>query len=102
MTIAVSGDYGKPRPALVVQSDAFDEIPSITVLLLTSELHDWPMFRIRVHPNRENGLLQPSDVMVDKAMTLPRHKIGERIGHMDNRTMQSINTALAAFLDLRL
>jgi mRNA interferase MazF len=100
VTIALPGDYGKPRPALVVQADAFQALASVTVLPLTSELHDWPLFRVTVGPSRTNGLRQASQVAVDKAATLPRAKIGRRIGHADHATMRAVDTALARFLGL--
>jgi mRNA interferase MazF len=65
VTIALPGDYGKPRPALVVQADAFEALPSVTVLRLTSELHDWPLFRITLTPGQRNGLRATSQVMID-------------------------------------
>lgn len=100
VTVALSGDYGKPRPALVIQADAFQTLNSVTVLRLTSELRDWPLFRITVAPTQDNGLRQLSQVMVDKAATLPREKIGRRIGRLDNDTMRQIDQALALFLGL--
>lgn len=100
VTIALSGDYGKPRPALVVQADALDGLPSVTVLRVTSELQDWPLFRIIVEANQETGLQQRSQVMVDKAATMPRSRIGQRIGRLDTVTMQAVSTALARFLGL--
>ena len=100
VTVAVSGDYGKPRPALVVQADAFDLHPSFTVLPLTSELHDAPLFRILVETGKESGLRAPSQVMVDKATTVPRSKIGARIGHLNAETMRIVDRALRDFLGL--
>lgn len=100
VTVALSGDYGKPRPALVIQADAFQTLSSVTVLRLTSELRDWPLFRITVAPTQDNGLRQLSQIMVDKAATLPREKIGHRIGHLDDGTMRQIDQALALFLGL--
>ena len=100
VTIALSGDNGKPRPALVVQADAFRELASVTVLRLTSELHNWPLFRVTIEPDRANGLRQASQVMIDKAATIPRAKIRRRIGFADAATMRSVSTALAAFLGL--
>jgi mRNA interferase MazF len=98
VTIALSGDYGKPRPALVVQADAFDGLTSVTVLRVTSELHDWPLFRITVEANRDTGLQKRSQVMVDKAATVPRSRIGQRIGCVDTETMDTVSAALAKFL----
>ncbi len=100
VTVATSGDYGKPRPALIVQADAYAEHPSVTVLPLTSELHDMPTLRITVEPGRATGLRLRSQVMVDKATTLPRGKAGRRIGHVDPATLASVGRALAAFLEI--
>jgi mRNA interferase MazF len=98
VTIALSGDYGQPRPALIIQSDLFDAHPSITVLPVTSELREAPLFRIRIEPNDDNGFRKISEVMVDKPHTVARDKIGKRIGHLDDRSMLAINRALAVFL----
>jgi mRNA interferase MazF len=98
VTIALPGAYGKPRPALVIQSDLFDEHPSMTVLPVTSELRDTPLFRISVEPDEGNGLRTSSQVMVDKAQTVPREKIGEAFGRLDDATMLAVTRALAVFL----
>lgn len=96
--IALQGDYGKPRPALVIQSDLFSEHPSITILPVTSELRDAPLFRLTLEPNPENGLRVPSQVMVDKAQTVPREKVGDMFGRIDDGTLVAVNRALALFL----
>jgi mRNA interferase MazF len=101
VTIAMGGDYGKPRPALVIQSDAFVDLPSVTVLRITSELHDWPLLRVTVAPNAENGLRKASQIMIDKAATVPRTKIGPSIGRLEEATLRSVERALVAFLDLQ-
>ncbi len=80
MTVATSGDHGKPRPALIVQADAYAQHPSITILPLTSELQDAPLLRVAVEPGVGTGLRLRSQVMVDKATTIPRAKAGRRIG----------------------
>lgn len=98
MTVATSGDYGKPRPALIVQADAYAEHPSITVLPLTSELYDMPRLRVTVEPGENSGLRLRSQVMVDKATTIPRAKAGSRIGRLDETTLANVDQALAAFL----
>ena len=100
VTIALQGDFGKPRPGLVIQSDLFEEHPSVTVLPVTSELREGPLFRITVLPDEGNGLKKPSQVMVDKAQTVPREKIGETCGQLDDDTMLSVNRALAVFLGI--
>jgi len=98
VTIALPGDYGKPRPALVIQSDLFAEHPSVTVLPVTSELRDTPLFRLTLQTSADNGLRATSQVMIDKAQTVPRGKIGETFGRVDDATLLSINRALAVFL----
>jgi mRNA interferase MazF len=100
VTIATSGDYGKPRPALVVQSDAFEPIPSVTILPLTSEIRDEHLIRITVQPTNGNGLRSASQVMIDKATTVPRTKIGGVIGNAGPDTMRAVNLALGRFLGI--
>lgn len=98
VTIALQGDFGKPRPGLIIQSDLFNAHPSVTILPVTSELREAPLFRITVEPNAGNGLNKPSQVMVDKPQTVARDKIGETFGRLDDDAMLSINRALAVFL----
>lgn len=98
VTIALSGDYGKPRPALVVQSNYFSEHPSVSVLPITSELRPTPLFRIEVEPDEINGLRKRSQIMVDKIQTVPAEKIGKVIGVLDDVTMMEVNRALALWL----
>jgi mRNA interferase MazF len=100
ITVAVSGDYGKPRPALIIQADAFDSIPSVTVAPLTSEIYDAPLLRITLPASRSSGLRNPSQVMVDKITTVPRSKIGQRIGSVEASTLRAVNQAIKGFLDL--
>jgi mRNA interferase MazF len=98
VTIALPGTYGKPRPALVIQSDLFDEHPSMTILPVTGELRETPLFRISVEPDENNGLRKRSQVMIDKAQTVPRDKIGATFGRLDDATMVTVTRALAVFL----
>ena len=100
VTIALQGDYGKPRPALVIQSDFFDVHPSVTVLPVTSELRETPLFRVTLEPGAANGLQKPSQVMVDKAVTVARERIGESFGHLDAETMLTVERCLAVFLGI--
>lgn len=100
VTVALSGDYGKPRPALVVQADAFEALPSVTVLRLSSDIIPAHLTRITVEPTTTNGLRMPSQIMVDKAATLPREKVGQVIGHLDPQTMRAVSKALIAFFGL--
>jgi mRNA interferase MazF len=100
VTIAVSGDYGKPRPALVIQADAFSDLTSITVLRLTSTFHDAPLVRITVRPTVENSLRVASQIMIDRAISVPRHRIGPTFGKLDDATMRTVNGAVAVFLGL--
>ena len=100
VTVVVQGDFGKPRPALVIQSDAFGEdiTFNVTVLLITSTLIEAPMLRITVEPTPGNGLREISQIMIDKVMTVRREKIGPVIGRMDGPTMFAVNGALSVFL----
>lgn len=101
VTVAIQGDYGKPRPAVVVQSDLFNAThPSITLLPLTSTIVDAPLVRLTIDPGRGNGLTRVSQVMVDKAITLPRDKVGETIGRLDEEVMIRVTRALAMWLSI--
>jgi mRNA interferase MazF len=98
VTVSLPGDYGKPRPALIIQSDLFDEHPSVTILPITSELRETPLFRITLEPSKENGLRKRSQVMIDKAHTVLREKLISSFGILDDASMLAINRALALFL----
>jgi len=100
VTIAMQGDFGKPRPALVIQADHFGEHATVTVLPATSTLVAAPLFRITVQPNAENGLQKPSQVMVDKTMTVKRDKVGQAFGRIDGDTMVEIERCLAVFFGI--
>ena len=101
VTVAAPGDYGKPRPAVVVQSDFLNEThASIMLCLLTSELVKAPLFRIDVTPSPENGLRRPSQIMADKILTVRRERIGERIGRLEERAMRALERALVFVLGL--
>jgi mRNA interferase MazF len=100
ITVAIQGDYGKPRPALVIQSDLFAEHPSVTILPITSDLRSTPIFRITVAPNAHNGLKALSQVMIDKAMTVPREKCGNVFGRLDDIDMLEVTRALAVFFGI--
>ena len=96
--VVTPGSYGKPRPAVIVQSDLFNQHPSISVLPLSSELRNVPLFRVRIEPTSMNGLDKLSEVMVDKIQTIPIEKIGGEIGRASDEEMLAINRALAIFL----
>lgn len=100
VTVAFSGDYGKPRPALILQSDAFAETRSVTVAPLTSHATEAAGIRILASAGDATGLRKPSHVMVDKITTVQRAKIGQRIGSLDAATLQEVDRALSAFLGI--
>ena len=98
MVVALPGDYGKPRPALVVQSDRFVDHPSVTVPPITSHRIDAPLLRIDL--GRECGLEQPSQIQIDKPQTPRRARIGKVIGRVDDATLVAVNRAMTVFLGL--
>ncbi len=100
VTIAMQGNFGKPRPALVIQANQFSEHVSATVLLITSTLVAAPLLRVTVQPSAENGLQKPSQVMVDKAMTVKRDKVGPAFGHIDADVLVEVERCLAVFLGI--
>jgi mRNA interferase MazF len=100
-TVAGGADYaGKPRPVVIVQDDSFDATGSITDLRLHDRSDRRPLFRLAVVPNDRNGLRAPSRLMVDKITTVPKSKVGARIGRLDDEDMVRLNQAVLVFLGL--
>ncbi|MDM7457120.1 MAG: type II toxin-antitoxin system PemK/MazF family toxin [Tepidimonas sp.] len=100
VTIAMQGDLDKPRPALVVQANQFSELGSVTVLPITRTLVAAPLLRVTVQPSAENGLQKPSQVMVDKAMTVKRDKVGPAFGRIGTDALLEVERCLAVFLGI--
>jgi mRNA interferase MazF len=101
VTVALPGDYGKPRPAVVVQADLFNEThASVTVAPVTSTLVNAPLFRLAVEPSAQNGLRALSQVMVDKLTSVRRERIGATIGALEPDTLARVNRALALWLGI--
>jgi mRNA interferase MazF len=101
VTVAAAGDYGKPRPAVIVQSDAFPpDHASVVICQMTSELVDAPDFRVTIEPSAENGLRARSQVMADKPVTIRRERIGNRIGRLGAADVGRLNVALAFVMGL--
>ena len=101
VTVALQGDFGKPRPAVIVQSDAFNEShATITVVPITSTVIPAPLFRITVDPSPANGLRRISQVMVDKIVTVQRERVGKAVGTLDSDTMARVGRSIALWLEL--
>ncbi len=100
VTIVQPGAYGKPRPALIIQSDLFSMHPSVTVLPITSGLRDTPLFRLSVEPSESNGLRTTSQIMIDKITTVPREKAGNVFGKLEVRTLKEAQGLLAVWLGI--
>ena len=100
VTIVMQGDFGKPRPALIIQTDQFSEHATITVLPVTSTLVAAPLLRITIQPNADNGLQKLSQVMIDKCVTVKRDKLGQPFGRIDLAVMVEIERCLAVFLGI--
>jgi mRNA interferase MazF len=99
--VAASGDYGKPRPAVIVQTDAFPEThASVVICQLTSEVVDAPDFRITIDPSETNGLKARSQIMADKPVTVRRARIGQSIGRLEDDDLGLLNVALAFVMGL--
>lgn len=100
VTVSAPGDYGKPRPAVVVQSDTLGGTNSVLVCLMTSSLKDAPQLRLALLPSLANGLKLPSQVMIDKIMAVPREKCGHVIGHVGKSALISLNDLIAVVMGL--
>ena len=101
VTVAASGDFGKPRPAVIVQSDVFPEHHrSVIVCQMTSTVEDAPDFRVTIEPSGTNGLRTVSQIMADKPVTVRRERIGPLLGHLDRQEITRLNRALGFVLGL--
>ena len=101
VTVVTAGDTGKPRPALVVQSDLFAELPSVVICPLTTTLRDdADQFRLEAAPSPQSGLREISQIAIDKITIAPNAKIGVVIGAADDALLLRVNRALALFLSI--
>jgi mRNA interferase MazF len=100
-TVSGGKDYaGKPRPVVIVQDDSFDATDSITICAFTTDPTEAPLFRLAVEPSERNGLRSRSRLMVDKITTVPKSKVGERIGRLEDEDVVRLNQAVMVFLGL--
>jgi mRNA interferase MazF len=100
-TVAGAKDYAaKPRPALILQDDRFDATESITICVMTTDPTEAPLFRVPIAPNERNGLNTLSRLMVDKIATVPKNRLGHRIGHLDAKDIERVEQAILIFLGL--
>jgi mRNA interferase MazF len=100
-TAAARGPYtGKPRPVVVLQDDRFDATASVTVCPFTTDPVEAPLLRLPIDPSEDNGLEQPSQLMVDKVTTVPRSSLGERLGKLRDEELVALNRSLIVFLGL--
>jgi mRNA interferase MazF len=100
-TVAGGKDYaGKPRPVVIVQDDSFDATDSITICAFTTDETDAPLFRLLVEPNQRNGLRAACRLVADKITTVPKTKVGARVGRLDDEDILRLNRALLVFLGL--
>jgi mRNA interferase MazF len=101
VTVAATGDYGKPRPAVIVQTDALPAAhASVVVCQMTSALSEAPDFRVTIEPTKANGLRERSQVMADKPVTIRRERIGRQVGRLDEQDVVRLNVALAFVMGL--
>lgn len=96
--VSLQGDYGKPRPALVVQSELLSDLESLILCPITSDIKDAATFRITIEPNLGNGLKKLSQVMVDKISTVHRNKVSEAFGQIEEERMHAVERALLLVL----
>ena len=100
-TVSGGREYaGKPRPVVIVQDDNFDATASVTICALTTDPTEAPIFRLLVEPSEENGLRAGSRLMVDKLTTVPKAKIGSKVGRLADSDLLRLNRAVVVFLGL--
>ncbi|WP_431324228.1 type II toxin-antitoxin system PemK/MazF family toxin [Rhizobium sp. YTU87027] len=100
VTVAITGDFGKPRPALIIQADQFDATGTVTVLLISGTLIDAPLIRPTIEPTELSGFRKVSQVMVDKTMSVKRDRIGSIIGRLEDDALLAVTRSLVVFLGI--
>ena len=102
VTAALQGDYGKPRPAIVIQSDYLSQAGSKSLIIcpITSHIEEAQTIRLTLEPTEKNGLRVLSQIMVDKIFTIPVSKVGEIIGEVDAETIVRLNRTLSFVIGL--
>ncbi|MGA7156378.1 MAG: type II toxin-antitoxin system PemK/MazF family toxin [Acidobacteriaceae bacterium] len=99
VTVVLASEFGKPRPAVIVQSDLFATGESVVVIPMTSDLRPHAvLFRKRIDPSAANGLQLASDLMIDKISAISRARVGKTIGRITHEEMAEMTAALALFL----
>jgi len=100
-TVSGGKDYAaKPRPCVIIQDDRFDATASITICSATTNPTEAPLARVPIEPDEENGLRVSCRLMVDKITSVPRFKLGTRVGRLNRRDLVRLNRAIAVFLGL--
>lgn len=97
---AGTGYAGKPRPVVIIQDDRFDATDSVTVCAFTTDPTEAPLIRLPVVPDEHNGLHEASSLVIDKITTVPRSRLGERIGRLDDKDMLRFGRAVVVFFGL--
>ena len=101
VAVAASGNYGKPRPAVIVQTDALPaKHASVVVCQMTSDLIDAPDFRVTIDPDEQNGLRTRSQIMADKPVTIRRERVGRRLGSLEAQDLARLDVAIAFVMGL--
>jgi mRNA interferase MazF len=100
VTVALSGNYGKPRPAIVIQSDGLTAVDSVLIATLSTHQLDAPLFRLPMSPSPKNGLREHCDILAEKLFAVPRTKVGAVFGRADDDQMLALNRILAFVLGL--
>jgi mRNA interferase MazF len=98
--VSAAGDYGKPRPAVVIQSDSIRATESVLAALVTSTLVDVTIYRLTIEPSEANGLSAPSQVMVDKIVAIPREKCSKTIGRIEDADLAALDRLLAVMIGI--
>ena len=99
-TVSGAGYAGKPRPAVIVQDDRFDATASVTICVFTTDETEAPLFRLPVAPSQRNGLRSVSRLMVDKITTVPKERLAEPIGRLDDEDVVRLNRAILVFFGM--
>jgi mRNA interferase MazF len=101
-TIAGGEHTSKPRPCMIIQSDAIPAFDTVVVAPITSFKADTDLYRIPVQAEPGTGLLQDSFIEIEKISAVKKRYLGKNIGVISTSCFMGIDKSVAELLGIRI
>ena len=97
----VGSEQGGVRPVLIVQNDVGNRhSPTVIAAAITSRMSKTKLpTHIDIYADRA-GLQKDSVILLEQMRTIDKQRLGEKMGHLDNETMNAVNNAITISLGL--